>query len=340
MADAMYEFENFSTREGFNKSLNHFKSVSSLLDDFESGENLADILNDYLAEDEISTNQLNAIVFALLVDKYNYHFKSTNLSKTIDSFEHISTEVAKWKAADVVVSYVHPELGYTVINPKNKVHWESLNNLKSDELLNVFVGFFAKEGDTKFAEEVAEKLLILLSGNKPKIPQHFYKGSFTAPKAKKQEKSESTKPVRENKSTEKTTEQTKKKTEETSQPPQKSEAKPQVMGKRRMTPMYSVPVTNELFHNGNVEAWKRIIESYETTHSDCEVMVFYDGERIHDINTLFKWGKVKHGSAILFAVAGGDIKDVAKLQRYLKTGASSRFEDFLKYPVNKILSLF
>ena len=30
-----------------------------------------------------------------------------------------------------------------------------------------------------------------------------------------------------------------------------------------MTPLYGVVVTNELFHNGNVEAWKKIIESYE-----------------------------------------------------------------------------
>ncbi len=91
---------------------------------------------------------------------------------------------------------------------------------------------------------------------------------------------------------------------------------------RRMTPMYSIPVTNELFHNGNVEAWKKIIQSYTTKYPGLEVYVFYEGERIHDINTLFKWGKVKHGSAILIAVAGADIRDVAKLQRYLKQGAS------------------
>ena len=108
----------------------------------------------------------------------------------------------------------------------------------------------------------------------------------------------------------------------------------------RMTPLYSIPVTNELFHNGNVEAWKRIINSYYAKNPGLEVIIFYEGERIHDINTLFKWGKVKHGSAILFAVAGKEIKDVAKLQRYLKQGASQRFEDFLKGPVNAILKLF
>ena len=107
-----------------------------------------------------------------------------------------------------------------------------------------------------------------------------------------------------------------------------------------MTPLYSVPVTNELFHNGNVEAWKKIILSYTTKHPGLEVYIYYDGERIHDIHSLFKWGKVKHGSTILFAVGGDDIQDVAKLQRYLRQGASPKFEDFLRFPVNKVLNLF
>ena len=107
-----------------------------------------------------------------------------------------------------------------------------------------------------------------------------------------------------------------------------------------MTPMYGVPVTNELFHNGNVEAWKRIIESYKAKHAGLEVLVYYDGERITNLNALFKWGKVKHGSMIQFAVAGEDVTDVAKLQRYLRQGASNMFEAFLRGPVNGVLSLF
>ena len=108
----------------------------------------------------------------------------------------------------------------------------------------------------------------------------------------------------------------------------------------RMTPMYSVVVQNELFHNGNVEAWKRIIASYNMKNPDLEVLVYYDGERITNLNALFKWGKVKHGSTIQFAVAGEDIKDVAKLQRYLAQGASPMFEAFLRGPVNAVLPLF
>ncbi len=111
-------------------------------------------------------------------------------------------------------------------------------------------------------------------------------------------------------------------------------------GAVRMTPMYSVVVQNELFHNGNVEAWKRIINSYKTKNPGLDVYIYYEGERIVDINALFKWGKVKHGSSIQFAVVGNDIKDVAKLQRYLNQGASHQFEAFLHGPVNTPLKLF
>jgi hypothetical protein len=115
---------------------------------------------------------------------------------------------------------------------------------------------------------------------------------------------------------------------------------PAPTGKRRMTPLYSIPVSNELFHNGNVEAWKKVIQSYNHKHPGLEVFIFYEGERIHDINTLFKWGKVKHGSTIMIAVAGEEVRDVAKLQRYLRQGASPAFEAFLKFPVNTVLNLF
>ena len=107
-----------------------------------------------------------------------------------------------------------------------------------------------------------------------------------------------------------------------------------------MTPRYSVQVTNELFHNGNVEAWKNIIESYKTSHAGLDVHIFHDGQKVNNINALFKWGKVKHGDVILISVSGEDFKSVAKLQRYLFEGASQRYENFLKKDVNKVLPLF
>ncbi len=53
-----------------------------------------------------------------------------------------------------------------------------------------------------------------------------------------------------------------------------------------------------------------------------------------------KWGKVKRGTAIMIAVAGDEIRDVSKLQKYLRQGASSMFEAFLKGAPGKALALF
>ena len=69
-------------------------------------------------------------------------------------------------------------------------------------------------------------------------------------------------------------------------------------------------------------------------------MIWYDNERINDINALFKWGKVKHGELIFFSIAGENIKDVSKLQRYLFEGASPRFEVFLRGGIGQVLDLF
>jgi hypothetical protein len=111
-------------------------------------------------------------------------------------------------------------------------------------------------------------------------------------------------------------------------------------GKKRITPRYGVVVTNELFHNGNVEAWKRIIQSYRLKHEGLDVLIWYENERINDINALFKWGKVKHGTPIMVSVAGDNVAEVSKLQRYLYEGASPRFEMFLRGSIDQPLDLF
>ena len=110
--------------------------------------------------------------------------------------------------------------------------------------------------------------------------------------------------------------------------------------KKKMTPKYSVQVSNELFHNGNVEAWKNIIESYTTKHHNLGVHIFHDGQRVNNINALFQWGKVKNGDVILFSVEGEEFKDISKLKRYLYEGASNRFETYIKKDINKVLQLF
>ena len=62
------EFERFYTRDGFNKSLNHFNSVLSAINEFEDYNNIADILNKNLQEGEIEQHQLLPVINSLLVD--------------------------------------------------------------------------------------------------------------------------------------------------------------------------------------------------------------------------------------------------------------------------------
>lgn len=333
MTNHLYEFENLSTKSSFNSALGHFQTVSDIIGTIENFTNVADSLNELLQDKIISQNQLIPSVNAILFDKLNYRYKSFNLPGTITNFDILVDEVKKWNGIDVVMVYYHPDLGPMLINPKNKTHFDSIHTFKSNELITIYAGSFSKEIEGILADKAIASIIKYLDGKKIVSTKELLTGKFSIPKTVKIKKAASSK------SSKNTT--VKKKNSNTKntlviEEQQKEEpAKP-----KRITPYYSVPVTNELFHNGNVEAWKKIIQSYNAKYPSLEVYIYYDGERIHDIHSLFKWGKVKHGSTILFAVAGDNIKDVAKLQRYLKQGASIMFESFLKFPINKILNLF
>ncbi len=334
MSESFYAFEGLSTREGFNSALNHFQSISGIIDEFESYTNLADIINEMLAEKSMGQNQILPTVYALLKDKYSYMHASVNLKENLENFDSLFENVQKWKAVDVVLLYHHPDLGPVVLNPKNKEHLNAVNLLKSNELITIYSGTFSLVDKNNLSTKALNALIKYFSGKKLPSVSALTRGKFSTVKKQKQKKSVSVKPKR----TARTAPKNKPASSE-NKISESTEQKP-ASGAGRMTPFYSIPVTNELFHNGNVEAWKKIIQSYNTKHPHLEVYIYYDGERIHDIHSLFKWGKVKHGSTILFAVKGEDIKDVAKLQRYLRQGASPMFEAFLKFPVNKILNLF
>jgi hypothetical protein len=340
MGDIKYQYDSLSTRDGFNKSLRHFKLVNELVEDFSEYYNLADLLNDLLTEKKIVQSQIKPIINALLIDKYNYKYSSYNFEETITEFKSITEIIEKWKAYDIVLMYYHPELGTLPINPKNEAHFVTAQSFKKNELVTIFVGEFDNTDPGKSYDDVIKAVLKLFKGKKPKISPSFSKGKF---KLKKKQAEFEPPPLKSMKKTGPSFSYAKEKAEqaETAQQEQKVEAKVAGPPKRmRMTPMYGIVVTNELFHNGNVEAWKKIIASYEHSHPNLRVFVFYDGERINDINTLFKWGKVKRGTAIMISVAGENIKNVAKLKRYLMQGASHRFEDFLHGPPNQIMKLF
>jgi hypothetical protein len=351
MANDATNLEVLSTRKGFNSAVRYIKKTIAIMEDAGSHVNLADIL---FAEDdeEFSGYKASMILNILLVDKMGYKTVSANLGSVAGNPASLAKEFGKWKGVDLVVAYHHPELGLLVANPKSEEELAGIGDLRKNELLVVFAGKGASPADEN-CEKAAELAVNLFEGAKVKPPAALLKGNFTVKAIKKTKAAPAPKqpkaPRRPAKAEGRAAGRAGAKPAvlvreaQRVAPPVVTAAAPPVAapaGPVRMTPRYAVVVQNELFHNGNVEAWKRIVASYNAKYPNLQVYIYYEGERILDINSLFKWGKVKHGSAIEFAVAGSDIKDVAKLQRYLAQGASHLFEAFLKGPVNNVLKLF
>ncbi|MDR1618423.1 MAG: hypothetical protein LBS06_05170 [Treponema sp.] len=363
MAKDGTNLEVLSTRSGFNSAVRQIKKTIGVVDAVGQKNNLGDILHE-LGDEDLSGGRAALLLNMLLVDRLGYRTVSTNLSSVSTSLGELATEFSKWKAVDLVAAYHHPEMGLLVANPKNGEELAGFGELRKRELLVIYAG----KGDAPpddLCRKAAELAAVYFEGGQAKVPQELYKGGF-AVRTLKKEKGEDSKaeaPAGKGRAPKKARAAVKAGREPVRRgPPPRSgapaapvaeaqRAAPPVVtassalvaaskGPVRMTPKYAVVVQNELFHNGNVEAWKRIIASYNAKYPSLQVYIYYEGERILDINSLFKWGKVKHGSAIEFAVAGAEIKDVAKLQRYLAQGASHQFEAFLHGPVNTILRLF
>lgn len=341
------KYESLASKETFNASVRHIQATVGLAGRVAGGENLADALDALIDARSISAEEIPPFVSMLLIEKLGYLTAARNMVSAVSDIASVQSIVKEWNAFDIVVLYNHPDLGAIAINPKNPAHASRIDRMNKTELIVAYVGCFGKSFDQSMAFKAADTVVSLYEGAKLKENPAFRKGSCaykapSGPKAEKPAKSSAKAPkakiVVAAKSGRKS------KAAEAAAPIPVVVAAPKLPAApkpgARMTPMYSVNVTNELFHNGNVEAWKRIIDSYKAKHAELDVLVYYDRERITNLNALFKWGKVKHGSAIQFAVAGENICDVAKLQRYLAQGASPMFEAFLRGPVNGVLSLF
>ena len=347
------KFETLADREGFNSSVRQIRSTLGIVDRVAAKENLADLITELLDEKAISQESIPPLVSMVLMEKFGYASVSVNLPSE-GELGNVASSVAGWNAVDLVAVYYHPDLGPVAVNPKNPAHLARLEHINKYELLVVYAGSFGKKADTPLMESAAHALASIFSGKTVKAPSAFLKGECVykarpavgkKPKGKKVAAKSTASSRKRNPAGRKRAVKTAaalpiapKKAATVAE--ESAAAAPAVRPGVRMTPMYSVLVTNELFHNGNVEAWKRIIESYKAKHPDLEVIVYYDRERITNLNALFKWGKVKRGTTIQFAVVGEKISDVAKLLRYLQQGASHMFEAFLKGPVNSVLPLF
>lgn len=324
-----------ATKEKFNKSLNHFFKVNDIIDEIEDEKNLADFIDEEIDNKEITKDQILPIVGAVIRDKYNYSFDSFNIPSTITDFAKIVEETSKWSALDIIMVYYNPNIEIFLINPRNQAHWSKVGELTRDQMAVIYAKHLKPNPNKKLELEAIKAFEEMISGKDVFANTEFIDQTRTARRASQLKRETHYQPQYEE---EKSAEEAP--VTQAICAPVKAASLPQPTGKQTSTPKYSVLVTNELFHNGNVESWKKIIESYETIFPNLKISVFYEGELIHDINALFKWGKVRNQSMIHFQVTGEDIKGVSKLQKYLFEGASPRFEQFLKLGVGKVLNLF
>ncbi|TVQ22881.1 MAG: hypothetical protein EA383_14930 [Spirochaetaceae bacterium] len=314
-------------KAGFNSALRHFKIVTQYVGLVGRGANLADLLNESLDADRIERHQIKPILSAVLEEKLGYAIRAWNLGSTIEDATSIAQVIDEWSALELVLVYHHPQTGIFVVNPKKLEHFEPIGTMVRDELAVLYVGAASGE-DVKAStiEQAADDCVALLEGSKIKGKKAYVSerkarvAARPATTASEPQQAPATSGA------------------ETPQAP--AAAPTGGGGRQRMTARIPVNVTNELFHNGNVESWKRIIESYKSKYPNFDVLIWYENERINDINALFKWGKVKHGTPIMISVVGEDPKDISKLRRYLFEGASPRFEAFLHGAVDRVLQLF
>ncbi len=297
-------YYSLASKASFNKALNHFFKVTEVVDDIENRTNLGDIINRQIDEGEILHAQILPIVGAVIRDKFQYSYDSFNIPLNVSDFTKLADETGKWTAMDLVMVYYTPNGDVVVINPKNLVSWAGVRELTRDQLLVIY-SKYKKGDDIKIEKEAITAIEEMLAGKDVFINKEFIDQAVVQKVAQKAVVQAA-----------------------------------QVASSKKMTPKYAVQVSNELFHNGNVEAWKKIVESYMTKYPAFQVNIYFEGELINNINSLFKWGKVKHGDSIFFQVSGEDIKGVSKLQKYLYEGASPRYEQFLKIGVGKVLNLF
>jgi len=312
-------YYSLASKSSFNKALKHFFTVNEAVDEIESRSNLADYINDLLDEEGIHPDQVLPIIGAVVRDKFEYSFYSYSVADTVTEFQKIQSEVAKWNTMDILVLYFSTDGKKFVINPKNIEHWERCREIHKDQLLVIYSKFL-KDKNKKLEEEAAKTFVELFSGKDVFINKSFIDQTIVSRPAPVQAP-----------------------TKVAAKPGAPSAAAAPIVAKAKkvsITPKYGVVVSNELFHNGNVEAWKKILESYQVKYPDLTVHVMFGGEVINDINALFKWGKVKHGDSIYFQVSGENILGVSKLQKYLYEGASQRYEQFLKLGVGRVLNIF
>jgi len=249
-----------ASRNNFNKALRHFFKVTEVVEEVERKRNLADIIYEELEDDEIVSAQILPIVGSVIRDKFNYSYSSTSIKETLSDFDKIVNITYKWTALDILIIYFDSNGKIIPINPKNAEHWERARELTKDQLVVIYVRYLKGE-NKKLEADAVSAMKELLARTSVHVRKEFVDQNIrvSAPPQKKKVLEEDT----------------------VAAAPRSAVSKP-TGGKRKITPRYSIQVSNELFHNGNVEAWKKIITSYEITYQDTKVLVFYDNAQINN----------------------------------------------------------
>jgi hypothetical protein len=304
---------------GWDIDITRMYSVShSILDEMKKGSHFADYTNQIIKSDLISRESIPVLASQLLYERLNFKYLSFNL-EIIPDWKLIYQKVSRFGQFDIVINYYDTRHGNLVINPFQKEHWEAIEAFEINEL--VVVSAKSKIAALIGKEDLLLQIIKKIFFDDLDIDDEVYKSLSGLCSKHAGEKPDENRfdPVKKSQPEE---------AEKTSQKTIQSTIK------------YKVQVTNELFHNGNVEAWKNILESYQKKYPGNRVTIFYDGEMVNNINSLFKWGKVKVGNIIFFSVKGDNIKEIAKLKQYLSQGASPLFKHFIKKNPGAVLRLF
>jgi len=210
-----------------------------------------------MQEEQLDTFQVKSIISAILCDKWNYNVYPINLSTTPKNADMIVENISTWKGVDVVFTYEAPELGFIAMNPKNPASKELFKLFRKNELLLIFVGKQDRGTvDAALADSVISAIKKLFEKKACSVPASVKPGPFVYVEPKKAA------PVKVKKTVAK---KPGRKAPAPSAPAAKVQAssapshleRPSAIatGPKKMSQLVSVPVSNELFHNGNVEAW-------------------------------------------------------------------------------------
>ncbi|WP_244437923.1 hypothetical protein [Salinispira pacifica] len=158
--------------------MRHFKFTTALVKSISGGANIADLLNNAEQEGSITRQQMPPIISALLVDKFEYHFASRNITRMIESAEDIIAALAEWTDLQITVVYHHPEVGAFIINPREKNSWDPVLPILKDELITVYIQSLSGSLSDKQLNQALQDVHGVLAGfDAPERPEYRAKAS-------------------------------------------------------------------------------------------------------------------------------------------------------------------